>query len=424
MGPICSLGIGIDDVWSSMLKKKTNLVKHSYRLHDDLWGSYFLHKMDGLDMGSFKLDARALSFVREMRGFKKEDADLDYFLAAVKLALQDSSLYYEEDNDIGLVLTHENPGMESFFEDVIASVYGQMEMLAKAAGSVVDKLEIAKNIYRDCESAGYSLQTFSYLYSVAKVFGLHGYSIFINNACASGLFAIEAAANQLRSGLNSAVIVAAVDNPTKAYKYEWFRSKGLYAEDGMIRPFSRDKSGVVFGDGGAAIVMETLCNAKKRGARVYAEYKGGGFSLEGWKITVPDVTSGYYEKSLNRALSTSGLTQADIDLINPHGVGMKLTDSHEAATINRVFGGRKPYVSALKPMVGHNLGGSALLETVLILQALKSNMVPPTLNCENYDEKHSLNIVTDFKPVELSTVVKMACGFAGFNGAVVFGKTD
>jgi len=424
IGPLCSLGIGGEEIWGSLLRERLNLAKHSYRLHDEIWGSYHLHKMRKFDINDFGFSSQSLSFIKELRGFKKEDTDLSYFLAAVKLAIQDSSLQYDEDNDIGLVLTHENPGMESFFEDFISSVYAQIDKLRNSDSIKIDKLEIAKNIYHDCESAGYSLQTFSYLYSVAKMFDLHGYSIFINNACASGLFAIEAATNQLRSGLNSAVIVAAVDNPTKAYKYEWFKNKGLYAEDGITRPFSSGRSGIVFGDGGAALVLETFEHASERNAKVYAEYLGGGFSLEGWKITVPDVSSNYYERSLSKAISLSGVSTADIDLINPHGVGMKITDTYEANTINNVFQDRKPFVSAFKPLVGHNLGGSALLETAILLYSLNKGIIPPTLNCEMYDDRHRLNIVRDLKKASMRTVVKMACGFAGFSGAAVFKKIE
>ena len=251
---------------------------------------------------------------------------------------------------------------------------------------------------------------------------MHGYSLFINNACASGLFAIESAARQIRDGASPAVVVAAVDNPTKIYKYLWFKRYGLYAEDGVTRPFSNDTSGIVFGDGGAALVLEDLEHAKKRGAEIYGEYLGGGFSLEGWKITVPNVSEDFYTRSFQDALESSQTNTDDIDFVNPHGVGMKVTDTYEAATISKVFKNRKPMVSALKPLVGHNLGGSALMETAICLLSLKNGVIPATLNCENTDKKMNLDIVKENKKSKIKILAKMSCGFAGFSGVCIFKK--
>jgi 3-oxoacyl-[acyl-carrier-protein] synthase II len=280
---------------------------------------------------------------------------------------------------------------------------------------------MAKALYSSgCENRGYNLQTFSYLFSAAKVFDIHGYSLFINNACASGLFAIEAAAKQIRAAVSPAVIVAAADNPTKIFKYLWFKKHGLYAEDGIARPFSNDANGIVFGDGGAALVLEEREHALNRGANIYAEYLGGGFSLEGWKITAPNMADDFYSRSIEKALAASGIKPEDIDFINPHGVGMKVTDTYEAKAINRVFKNKKPLVSAFKPLAGHNLGGSALMETAITLLSLKHNLIPATLNCENENIGLGMNIVKENLKKDMRTVAKMSCGFAGFSGVCIF----
>lgn len=358
-GPISSLGTGCDETWSSILKNRTNIVKESYLVGGQKWGDFYLHKMRDFDLGKIDIPKESLRFIKELRTVKKEDTDLYYLLAVIGLAIKDSGLKYDADrNDIGLILAHENPGVETFFEELIDWMY---DIFEKSGKNKASKLEMAKALYGSgCENRGYNLQTFSYLFSAAKVFDIHGYSLFINNACASGLFAIEQAARQIRAAQSPAVIVAAADNPTKIFKYLWFKKHGLYAEDGITRPFSKDANGIVFGDGGAALVLEEREHALERKAHIYAEYLGGGFSLEGWKITVPNMADDFYSRSLQKALDASGLKPAEIDFINPHGVGMKVTDTYEAKAINRVFGTSKPLVSAFKPLVGHNLGGSAL----------------------------------------------------------------
>ena len=304
IGPMSSLGKGKDETWDSILKSRTNLVRESYSIDNELWGEFFLHKMRDFNIEQFDLLKENLRFIKELRTVKKEDRDLYYLLAAISLAIKDSKITYDKErNDIGLIVTHENPGVEIFFEELIDSVY---DLTKELKGKDISKLKLAQRIYENgCEERGYNLQTFSYLFSAAKVFDLHGYSLFINNACASGLFAIEEAARQIKTGVSPAVIVAAVDNPTKIYKYLWFKKHGLYAEDGITRPFSKDKSGIVFGDGGAALVLEDLEHARKRGATIYAEYLGGGFSLEGWKITVPNLTDNFYTRSFQKALEIS-----------------------------------------------------------------------------------------------------------------------
>jgi len=421
LGPISSLGIGCNETWDSVQGLCLNLVMESYSIDNAKWGEFYLHRMKHFDIGKFDLPKQNFKFIKELRTVKKEDTDLYYLLAVVKLALKDSKLRYDSnDNDIGLIISHENPGIETFFEELVDIAY---DTFRKYKGKNITELELAKEIYNNgCEDRGYNLQTFSYLFSVAKVFDLHGYSLFINNACASGLFAIESAARQIKSGVSPAVIVAAVDNPAKIYKYLWFKKHGLYAEDGICRPFSNDANGIVFGDGGAALVLEDLDLAEKRGAKIYAEYLGGGFSLEGWKITVPNLTEDFYTKSFKKALEVTDVKPDEIDFVNPHGVGMKLTDTYEAATINRIFKEKKPLASAFKPLIGHNLGGSALLETTIALLSLKNNIIPATLNCENPNERLGLNIVRRNTKSELNIIAKMSCGFAGFSGVAIFGK--
>lgn len=421
VGPLSSLGSGQEETWDNILKLRTNIVKNTYDIDGERWGEFYLHKIKAFNINDFDIPKENFRFIKELRTVKKEDTDLYYFLAVISLALKDSALEYDENNnEIGLMITNENPGVEIFFEELIDVAY---ELFIKYSGKRMTKLELAQGLYNNgCEERGYNLQTFSYLFAVAKVFGFHGYSLFINNACASGLFAMESAARQIKSGISPVVVVAAVDNPNKIYKYLWFKKKNLYSENGITRPFSKDSSGVVFGDGGAAIVLEDLDHAKKRKAKIYGEYLGGGFSLEGWKITVPDITNDSYIRSFNKAISASGIKPSEIDFVNPHGVGLRITDTYEANTINAVFKKDRPLVSAFKPLLGHNLGGSSLLESIISLMALSKNIIPTTLNCENFDENFKIAIVRENMKKTVKIIAKMSCGFAGFSGVVIFKK--
>jgi len=101
------------------------------------------------------------------------------------------------------------------------------------------KIDFIRHVYEKFERLGYDSQTFMYLYFLSKLFATHGYSLFINNACASGLFALEAASQQIRQGRCSAMIVVGADHQRLPYKHWWLKNLGLYAEDGLLKPFSK-----------------------------------------------------------------------------------------------------------------------------------------------------------------------------------------
>ena len=350
--------------------------------------------------------------------------DLYYHLAAVKLALDDSGIVYNKsDNNIGLFLTVEHPGFEPFCSGLLEEATAYLKKNSSKR-NCLSKKAIFDYLYDSFVQNGYDLQTFMYLFLVAKAFGLHGYSIFTSNACASGLFALESAARQIKFGGSDAAILAGGDSCNTLFKHRWFNERSLYAVDGKIKPFSKKANGIVLGDGASAIVLEELAHAKKRKAQIYAEYLGGGFSLEGWKVTLPQLGSNSYQKAIKQALNSSGLKPKDIDLVNPHGVAIKITDRYETQAITDVFGenAKKPLVSAFKPYVGHNLGGSAIIETIILLLAMQKNLIPGTLNCELLEKKYNISIVSEHKNKPITTALKLSCGFAGYNGAAIFRK--
>ncbi len=418
IGPISSVGIGREAFWNGILAKKTNVRLEECRLDGELWDKFFYHKVDDFDINTFGIDKDKLQDIRDWKE-GEEVIDLNYLIAAIKLALDDSGLGYEQDNNgIGLVLAHENLGlmpfafkMSNFCSDFFA------------INEKVSKKNFFTNAYKSLLKDFYDVQNFSNLFHITRVFNIRDYSLFINNACASGLYALEAAGQIITSGQAQRVVVAASDHPD-IYKYLWFRDLGIYAKDGIVRPFCKDSSGLVFGDGGAAMVMEDLSSAEKRNAPIYAEYCGGGFDLEGWKITVPQIGSNSYQKAITKALERGGIGKEQIDLVCPHGVGSKPIDYYEARAITDVFGTNpaKPLITTFKPYLGHNLGSSALLETAVLLLSMTNGIVPATLNQENSDPGLKIDLVKENKKAKITTAAKICCAFAGFNSAAMFRK--
>jgi 3-oxoacyl-(acyl-carrier-protein) synthase len=418
IGPLASAGIGKDAFWKGIMEKRTGLSSRPIKIDDEVWGEFPVHSVKDFDFSKFKVDKMALSY---MDDWKEEEApvDLYYLMAAVSLALEDSGINYEsDDNGLGLVLTHENMGLMQFLFKLSHLSY---DTLTSEMGTKMSKKEFYEKLYGDCLKSGYDVQTFMTLFHVAKAFNVHEYSLFINNACASGLYALENASQIIKCGQASAVVVAASEF-TEVYKYLWFNDIGLYSEDAKIRPFSNDSNGLVFGDGGIGIVLEDMERAEKRNAHIYAEYMGGGFDLEGWKVTTPQIGSDSYQKAIQKALKQSNVTKDQIELLCPHGVGSPTIDYYEAKAITDVFGPNptSPFITTFKPYIGHSLGASALLETAALLLSLDNEVILPTLNSENTNQALNISLVKERVEEKVDIAMKICCAFAGYNSAVVF----
>jgi len=283
--------------------------------------------------------------------------------------------------------------------------------------------EFCNDVYYKLVKSGYETQTFMYLFHIARTFNIHKYSLFINNACASGLYAIEAASDMIKLGKVPMVVVVAGDHPN-IFKHLWFKMIEMYEPDGKIKPFSKDSKGLVMGEGAAALVLEDYEHAKERGVHIYAEYLGGGFRLEGWKVAIPQIGGTYYQEAITDALDRSNVTKREIDLICAHATGTIAADNYEAQAIMNIFGNFKVPVTAFKPYVGHTLGGSALLETIILLLAMESNFVPPVLNTINIDSRSKIDLIREERNLKLRVILKLCCAFAGYNAALIFKKSE
>lgn len=421
IGPLASTGIGKDAFWEGILNKRVGLKLEEVKIDGEIWDKFYLHKVQDFDINKFGISQDLLDDLKIWKE-GEEITDLYFLIAAIKLALNDSNLKYDNDNNIGLILTHENPGLEQFFYKVCNDAF-ELKQEQTRYDSRIKRKQFFEDLYKKEVKTAYDLQTFMYLFHVSKIFNIHGYSLFINNACASGLYALEAASQSIKSGKSSVVIIAGADYP-RIYKYFWFKQLGMYAEDGKIKPFCKDANGLVFGDGGISLILEDLDHALKRGSHIYAEYLGGGFLQEGWKVTIPFIGSDFYQKAIIQAIGTSNIKKEDIDLICAHGVGNPVIDGYEAKAITNEFNtiSKKPLITAFKPYVGHTLGASALLETAILIFCLGNNLIVPLLNCKNIDSRLYLDLVEEKMQIELNTVLKICTAFAGFNAAIVLKK--
>lgn len=419
MGVVSAYGRGLETLWRGLQSGQSAIRRHRARLGRRAWLEYPMAELrdDPAEI------ARSLPKPQVVeQAHLAEDPDLTAIADSVGQALADSKLSYDPaGNDVGIIVTHESPGLaphvQSFFR------WGRT---AKAWLRSRSRFNPAEFLYEQQHESVYRLHSFLYIHHLSALFDLHGFSLYNNNACASGAFAMALAADRIRSGEASALVVAGGDLPEDGTKFRWFHDLGLYSATGKCRPFAAGRDGMVLGSGAAALVLEDLDRASADGRRVYAEWLGSGFTSEGWKVTMPDVTSGRYAHAIAAAMRSAGVRPDDISLITPHGVGSGLYDHFEALSLASVFGGNKgdnrpawPPLMVLKGAVGHTLGGCALVETVASILALEAGEIPTAGRCVDTDPALPLGRPREGPLPARWTFLKCTNGFAGQNGAIV-----
>lgn len=417
IGPLSSIGTGKEDTWKNILQENVSVGLLENYIFGEYHKKFKFHKINDFNINRFGVNSNILENIKKWQ-YGEEVIDLYYLLAAIKLALDDSSLEYGARNDIGFVLTHENPGIEQFCSTFINKSY---DLYKNKQGLSAEEYFNTLNYAMDTNVN--DLQTFIYLFYASRLFDVHGYSLFINNSCASGSYAIETASQTIRDGMNKAVIVASSEHPA-IYKHLWFEKLNILSKGEKTRPFSIDRDGFLCGEGGSALVVEDYDHAIERGAHIYAEYVGGTFNQECWKITVPDICENSYAKTITAALKKCELVPNDIDIITTHGLGAPLVDQYEAKAVADVFGEytSKPYLTAFKPYFGHTLGNCVLLETITLLLSMQENTVLPVLNSKGEDPRLKINLNKEIKYSQLNAGMKIVWGFGGYNAATIFKK--
>jgi len=417
LGVLCGYGRGIEALREGMRSGRTAIRDHRASFGGRQWMDYRMASLRD-DPVALAAELPRQEIVRAER--LAGDADVVALAECVRQALQDAALEYDPDhNDIGLVVTHESPGLADHLQG-----FFQWGETARAWLRSPARFDPPEFLYRLKSESVYRLHAFLYIHYLAALFQLHGFSLYNNNACASGAVALSVAVDKIRSGEVSAVVVVGGDVPEDGTKYRWFRDLDLYSPTGTCRPFGIDRNGLVLGSGAAALVLQDLEAARASGRHIHAEWLGGGFTSEGWKVTLPEVTHNRYAEAIRRALDAAGVGAEQVSLITPNGIGATMLDRFEANNLAAVFGdGEKawPPMLTVKTALGHGLGGCVLLETVASIVALGQGQVPEAMRCDDPDPTLPIGRPAPGRLPEDWVLLKCTNGFAGQNSAIVLG---
>jgi 3-oxoacyl-(acyl-carrier-protein) synthase len=281
----------------------------------------------------------------------------------------------------------------------------------------------------DSMAAAHALMHFDYDLSgcITEILGLYGPSYSNGGACAAGIIAIRNAVDEIRHHDSDIVLVAAATHePTPAYLYS-LAKLGAISIIGFddephraSRPFDVDRNGFVPGIGCAALIIEEMDHALRRGARIYAEIAGIGINSNASRSPTPieDCTVNVME----RALHDAGIAKEEIDYISAHATSTQIGDINEIRALKRVFGNhaRNLKINAPKSMMGHQLWASALIEIVVAILQMRAGVLYPTINIDRLESEIDLDICANHAvQYAVNYLMKNAFGFGGINSSCI-----
>jgi 3-oxoacyl-[acyl-carrier-protein] synthase II len=267
---------------------------------------------------------------------------------------------------------------------------------------------------------------------LAIQYGIRGPNLAVVSACASGASCIGEAAEMIRYGRIDKAITGATEAGIMRIAIAAFNVMGAVSKRNdeptlACRPFDATRDGFVMGEGAGIVILERLDDALARGAHIYGEVVGYGASADAYHITAPREDGAGAAICMRKALETAGLQPTDVDYINAHGTSTPLNDRAETIAIKSVFGDHayRVQVSSTKSVMGHLLGASGAVETIITLKALHEGIIPPTINYETPDPECDLDYVPNqARRAQMRVALKNSFGFGGHNACLALRRYE
>lgn len=263
-------------------------------------------------------------------------------------------------------------------------------------------------------------------------YGFRGANFCAVSACATGSHNIGLAYDSIRFGQSDMALCGGTEAPVWEIGVAGFSSmKALSTRnespETASRPFDKTRDGFVLGEGASMMFLESFESAIARGARIYGEIVGYGFSADAYHITAPDPDGNGVILAITNALKMAGIKKEEISHINMHGTSTPLGDIAETNSIKKVFGDHayKLNLNSTKSMTGHMLGAAGAAESLATLLSIYHGMIPPTINFTTPDPECDLNYTFNEAEVkDMRYAMNNAFGFGGHNTTLVFKKFE
>ncbi len=404
MGVISPVGNNIADFWNSLVEGKC-----------------------GIDIiKGFEDQELPISVAGQVKDFNPEEHGLDrndvrrndqfchYAMAAANQAMADSGLVSGENIDperLGVYIGSGIGGMQTFFSESkklieegirrISPLFVPMMISNIAAGNVAIK------------------------------YNAQGVCLPVVTACATGTHAAGEAYRAIKHGYADAIITGGAEASVQPLAIGGFaNSKALTRSEDPLNasiPFNINRNGFVMGEGAGVLVLESLENAQKRGAKIYAEVVGYGNSCDAHHVTAPSPDGIPASRAIKQSLTEAGFdAEKDLLYINAHGTSTPLNDKSETRAIKLAMGeeaARKAMISSTKSMTGHMLGATGAVELIASALTLKNGIVTPTIGLNDPDPECDLDYTPNVaRKADVTVAISNSLGFGGHNSCVALRK--
>lgn len=267
--------------------------------------------------------------------------------------------------------------------------------------------------------------------TIAIKYGFKGINYALVSACATSTHTIGEAFEAIKCGRLDVCVAGGSEAAITEFTLAGFNNmKALSDSDDPDRasiPFDKDRNGFVMGEGGAILILESLENAKKRNAKIYAEVIGYGATEDAYHITSPDPTGEAACQAILIACNEGGINPSEIDYINAHGTSTPINDKYETNAIKLALkdSANDVLISSTKSMTGHLLGAAGALEAIVCVKAIDDNFVPMTVGYKNFDPDCDLNyVVNGGIEKEVKYTISNSLGFGGHNATICIKKFE
>ncbi|HCU04934.1 MAG: beta-ketoacyl-[acyl-carrier-protein] synthase II [Gammaproteobacteria bacterium GWE2_42_36] len=267
---------------------------------------------------------------------------------------------------------------------------------------------------------------------VSIMFGLKGPTVSVVSACSTGTHNIGFAGRMIQDGDADVMVCGGAEmaiTPLGVGGFCALRALSTRndAPEKASRPWDKDRDGFVMGEGAGVLVLEELEHAKKRGAKIYAEFSGFGMSSDATHMTLPDQEGRGAAASMANAIKDGHLKPSEVNYINAHGTSTPPGDAIEILAIKKTFDDHayRLAVSSTKSSIGHLLGAAGAVEAIFCILAIRDQVAPPTRNLDNPSEGCDLNLVPHHaQPYKIDVALSNSFGFGGTNSTIIFKKFD
>jgi 3-oxoacyl-[acyl-carrier-protein] synthase II len=399
IGILCPVGLDVASTWEALIAGKSG-IDYITLFDPEPFATKFAGEIKGFDPADYvsRKDARHM------------DRFVQLAVAASLQAVKQSAIQISPSNQ-------DNIGV------IIGSGFGGLLTLSQQVGILLERGPgrvspfLISMMATDMASA-----------QVSILLGAKGANFSTTSACSSGSDAIGTAYETIRRGDAQAMLAGgseAAVTPIGIAAFNALRALSTRNSQPQLasRPFDAERDGFVLGEGAAALMLEDLTFAQRRGANILAEIIGYGVSSDAYHITQPAEGGEGAAKAMQIALNKAGLATAGIDYINAHGSSTPLNDKMETKAIKAVFGKTAYHIpiSSTKSMTGHLLGGAGAVEAAICVMVIQHGIIPPTINLTHPDPECDLDYVPDVaRQAKVTTALSNSFGFGGHNSVLVF----